>query len=450
MVTAKLLTISSRQDLGGCLRKIFDPVFWKQAYREVPGGGYRWSLPQLAYTAMALGLSTQPTLRDRFAESSALTANLFCKRHRPGTTYQGFADALRRVGLNLPQHMRAQLQRAVLSRFQRWGRLTFALDGSRVLLPYTKANVEEFGETRIKNRTESAPQLLVVAAVHLESRVLWDWEVEGGKASEPALAARLIERLPAGALIVKDAGTVSGGWVRNVLKSGRHLLMRVAGNFRLWAEAVKASARRGGEVWLWRDAGDGQPPVKLRLIALRRGRPGKRKGRKRKKPRVRYIYLVTDLSPEQLSDREAWRLYYGRWGANEIGFRGWKQVLRARKMLARSPAMARLETYYSLLAMQALQALQFLASASVARRGSLASTWRAWRHAVGQLAAGRCAADFGGSLKQCVVDGYQRHTPKQRRRAAQKKRPERLGPPVLRRLTRKLKLAWEREYQDVG
>lgn len=450
MGTPQILTISSRQDMGGCLRKIFDPVFWKDSYGQVPGGGYRWSLPQLAYTAIGMGLSTEPTLRDRFAEGRALSANLFCKRHRPGRSYQGFVDALRRVGLSLPQQLRGALQEAVLSSFQRWKRFSFALDGTRRLLPYTRANVEAFGETRIKNRTESAPQLLVVAAVHLESRVLWDWEVEGGQGSEPALAARLIERLPLGALAIKDAGTVSAQWVRDVLKNGRHLLMRVAGNFRLWTESVREAARRGAKVWLWCDQDKAQPPVKLRLIVLRRERVARGKGRQRHKKRVRTIYLVTDLGPAELSDAEAGRLYYGRWGANEIGFRGWKQVLLARKALARSPDMARLETCYSLLALQALQALQFVAAGPRARLGSLAATWRVWRRAAGQLAAGRCAANFGASLKNCVVDGYQRRRPKQRRRAAQKKRADRLRPPVLRRLTKAIRLAWERNFHDVG
>lgn len=450
MPTAQLLTIDSRQDLGGCLRQIFAPVFWKQAYRDVPGGGYRWSLPQLAYTAMAMGLSTQPTLGDRFGEARELTAGLFCKRHRPGTTYQGFADALQRVGPRLPRELRGALQRALCPRFAHWRRLAFGVDGSRRLLPYTRANAEAFGETRIKNRTESAPQLLVVTGVHLQSRTLYDWEVEGAKVGEPVLAGRLIERLPPGGLVVKDAGTVSGPWIRNVLHNGRHLLMRVAGNFRLWTESVQAVARRGGKVWIWRDGADDQPPVKLRLIVRRRDRSAKRRGRKRRKKRVRYIYFVTDLSPAQLSDREAGRLYYGRWGANEIGFRGWKHVLPARKGLARSPKMAVLETCYSLLALQALQALQLLASSPGAARGSLAGTWRMWRRAAGALAAGHCLANFGRSLRECVLDSHKRHRPKQRRRAAQKKRADRLRPPVLRRLTKGIKLAWERDFRDAG
>lgn len=450
MPTAQNLTISSRQDMGGCLRKIFDPVFWKESSRKVSGGGYRWSLPQLAYTAMAMGLSTEPTLRDRFTEARALTAKLFCKRHRPGRSYQGFADALRRVGPSLPEQLRGGLQGAVLSGFQRWKRLSFSVDGTRRLLPHTGANVEAFGETRIKNRTQSAPQLLVAAAVHLESRVLWDWEIAGGQGSEPDLAARLIQRLPLGALAIKDAGTVSAEWIGHVLQSRRHLLMRVAGNFRLWTESVREAARRGGSVWLWCKGDNGQPPVKLRLIVLQRQRAAQRKGRQRQKKRVRKIYLVTDLSPAELSDAEAGRLYFGRWGANEIGFRSWKQVLDARKALARSPEMAVLETSYSLLGLQALQVLQFLAAGPQARLGSLAATWRVWRQAAGQLAAGRCAANFGAALKKCVVDGYQRRRPKQRRRAAQKKRADRLRPPVFRKLTKAIRLAWERNFHEVG
>jgi len=452
------VTVGNRQDLGGCLREIFDPAFWKYAFQAVPSGAYRWSLSQLGYTAIAMALSPQPTLGDRFSDGRELTAALFCRRHRPGQTYQGFADALAREGEPLGRELRRRLQQVMGPGLDRWEGLAFAVDGSRQLVVHSAANVAAFGETRIKNRTASAPQLLVAAAVHIGSQVLYDWEVAGGNASEPALIARLIDRLPAGALVVKDAGTVSYDWIRGVLDSKRHLLMRVAGNFSLYAKSVATVARRGGTVFLWPAAKAGERPLRLRLIALPRKGPAKRKkGRKRgrkkgkgSKPRTRYIYLLTDLSPAELSEAQAGRFYWGRWGANEIGFRRWKQTLGARKMLSRSPEMAKLESFYSLLALQLLQVLQFLASSGAPRRGSVANTWRLWRKTVQQRVAGHCRADFGGRLRQCVLDDYQRHRPKQRRRAPQKKRLDRLGPPLLRKVPKALKLKWEREYQHAG
>lgn len=455
------VSIGDRHDLRGCLREILHDPFWKKTKAEVPTEAYCWQLPQLAVTALSLSLSCEPTMKDRFADSRALTAALFCKRHQPGKTFQGFCDAWRRVGLVLGLALRRRLQDVLWSETEKenWIERAFAVDGSRQGGPHSLANVEALGETRVKGRTESGPQLLVGAAVHLSSRVLYDWESTSGNGSEPELLERVIERLPDDVLVVKDAGTVGADWIWRVLAKQRHLLMRVAGNFRLYTETVAQTAARGGPVVLWAVTRPNEPPLSLRLIAIplpEKKAPPKRKrkkGAKRNqdgKTRRRYVYLVTDLTRAELSDEGAAELYRLRWGANEIGFRGWKETLDKRKLLSRTPEMAYLEHFYSLLAMQLLQVMQFAATGGAPRPGSLAETWRLWRRAVRALVAGRCFVNFGAGLKECVLDGYQRRRPRQRRCAPHKKRPITPGAPVLRKITKATKSLWKRKFQYVG
>jgi hypothetical protein len=429
------------------LREFFDPVFWKGSLAQLPSAGYRWTAAHLLYTAIALALSYEPTQKDRFQAARQFAAAFFDKRRRPGKTYTGFTDAWQRQGLAVGVLARRRLQEVLLPHFRGWASQAYALDGSRVLLPHSAANAAAYGETRIKNRTESAPQLLVVAAVQVSSQALYDWELAGGNGSEPALAARIIQRLPPGALVIKDSGTVGYKWLRDLLAGGRHILMRVAGNFKVWAEDVGQVRRRGGKVWVWPKDGKAQPPLKLRLIAVRV--TGRRKGRRgqRRKAQVSYIYLLTDLSRKQLSDREAGRLYRGRWGANEIGFRKWKQTLEARKLTARVPELAELECFYSLLALQVLQALQLVASRGRCAPGSVAQVWRVWREAVERLIQRRSTAGFAGRLKRCVLDSYKRRRPKQRRRPPRDKSPVSLGPPQIRRLTKATKRLWRERFQ---
>ena len=420
--------VQDRIALAGCLRQIFDAVFWKRWHQQGPDQPRRWCGANLSYVWIALALSARPGLVERFEEARAWTAQVFAKRKRPGTSYQGFVDASLLHGRELLETLRQRLQ-VVLQRHSAatlaWP--LFAVDGSRVRVPHTLANEAAFGLTRIKNRADSAPQLLVVAAVEMSRKVMWDWEVEDGNASEPELAARILRRLPAGALIVKDAGAVSHAWLAELLRGRRHILMRVAGNFRLWAAQVGATLERGGEVWL-HDREQRAAPLRLRLIAVhsRAARP---------------VYLLTDLPRTQVSDSLAGELYRQRWGASEIGFRSFKQTLSRTVLLARSPEMAVLECHYSLLGMQLLGALH--AETGGGPRWSLARTWRVWRTALTTALSG---PQLRMLVAACVLDGYKRRNPKSRRRAPHKKPWRQLGPPNLRRLTVAVRQRWTMNF----
>jgi hypothetical protein len=272
-----------------------------------------------------MSLSNERTLRDRFEYARNWVTETFNKLRRPGTTYQSFAAASLVYTKYLLQQLRQRLRILTAQRLKKststWPLI--AVDGSRLRLPHTQANVDKFGQTRIKGRADSAPQLLAVTAVSLQTGLLQDWEIAGGNASEPELAAAIIKRLPPEALVVKDAGKVSYTWFKELLESGRHILMRVGADFNLWAEQLNATLCEGGAVWLYPASAGKQAPLRLRLIAV----SVPRKKRKGTKQRLRIIYLLTDLSEAELSDREAGRLYRLRWRASEIGFRAFKQTL---------------------------------------------------------------------------------------------------------------------------
>ena len=86
--------INNRPGLAGCLREIFDPAFWKQVRTAPAQEGHRWTLPLLAYTWIAMSLSNERTLRDRFEYARNWVTETFNKLRRPGTTYQSFAAAV--------------------------------------------------------------------------------------------------------------------------------------------------------------------------------------------------------------------------------------------------------------------------------------------------------------------------------------------------------------------
>jgi len=295
----------------------------------------------------------------------------------------------------------------------------------------TKQN--KFGSTRIKNRAESAPQLLVCTAVEVGTRIPWDWEAAGGNASEPELIARIAQRLPSHALLVKDAGNVGYEWLAELLGSGRHILMRVAANYRLWAEQIGATLDSGGRVWLWCRNKPGTRPLELRLIAFTvRGNGGRKKK----------MYLVTDiLDAEILSDPAAKSLYKMRWGSSEIGFRDLKQTLEKAALHSRTPAHALLECEFALLGMQVLSLLYYTSPHTDGVRFSLAQGCRVWRRAIRDgLGYSRIQKLF----RACGLDQYVRKNPKTRRRAPQKKRPDTLSPPRLLKLTNRIKAEWHK------
>jgi hypothetical protein len=338
-----------------------------------------------------------------------------------------------------------------VARVGRW--LAFGLDGSKQNLPRTTANIARY---KANTRGPATAQGLVVAAFALGRKVLWDWEWAAVEAGERKLALPLAARLPARSLVVTDAGFVGFEWLREVLRGGKHVLLRVGANCRLWAEEGCVTEWRDGEVLLWPEKQQEAPPLQLRLLKLERVVCRKRKGGKRRKGRVpkQVVWLLTDvLREEDLSRQEAGEIFQRRWGGNEVGFRSWKRTLGAGKLLGRTPARAQREAELTLLGLQLLEVLVLRARARRQERRrekkergrvlSVAGARRIWRWGRRSAVAGNSTRRFAAELSAAVVDDYRRRKPKVKSRWPERKEHKSPGNPKLRRLPKRLKLLWQ-------
>jgi hypothetical protein len=170
---------------------------------------------------------------------------------------------------------------------------------------------------------------------HLATGLVWDFRRGDARASERGHLLDMLPALPAGCLLVADAGFVGYELFRGILDSGRHVLVRVGANVKLLTDLGWCVAEHdGGIVYLWpkgkRRAGE--PPLVLRLITLLDGRN-------------RRVHLLTDVlaaAAAEMTDAEAGRVYRQRWGV-ELIYRSLKQTMGKRKLRSRAPAHAAAE-----------------------------------------------------------------------------------------------------------
>lgn len=440
-----------RHDMGTCLREIFNPACCKHLRRAA--GDYdqqqrRWKIRDVLLAGMALVLQGAPTLAERFAAAREWLGTIRPKRRRPGRTLKGYLGALRRVPFAGLAAFKNELQAHMgveTARVGRW--LAYGLDGSKQDLPRTKANERHHP---VPTRGPETAQALVATAYALGTNVLWDWTWGPVVEGERALGLHVVRRLPPHSLVVTDAGFVGYEWVAEVLRGGRHVLLRVGANCRLWTAGRKAGEWRDGEVWLWPRKRRRAGPLRLRLIRLVRGR-GRRKTE---------VWLLTDiLAEDELGREEAGRLYARRWGGNEVGHRSWKRTLAGHKLLGRTPDLAEREGELTLLAQQWLATLVLLARRRRRKRRkeqrrerkvSIAAARQVWQRGVRSQAAGRSTRWMRTSLSEAVVDEYERKKPKQKRKWAKRKEHRSPGRPRLRRLPKRLKLLGERRLAEAA
>jgi hypothetical protein len=427
----------NRQGVAFCLSKIFTPAVWHNLGKLAPEfekDRERWFLRPLSLTALFNSLIEGRTLGTRFQDGRKMVGRLFEKEVRPGKHLSGFQAALRALPEKVIAGMRCACQEAVLAAGHdpaRVGRhLCFGVDGTNQEAPHTAANEEYYGIST----KGPLPQRLISTCFCLSQRVLWDWCAGPGNSSEPELILELIRRGPAGALYVKDAGTVGYEWFHEVLESGHHLLLRVGGNFSLWADEVGAVKEEGGRVWVWpqRRRKD-SPPIALRLIVYPRTYYKKKHGKI--VPRTETVYLLTDLPAEQLTVAEAQHLFGLRWPGNEIGHRGWKRILGKHKLASERPWNADKESEFSLLGCMFLQVLALIAQDPHAKEiPSLAQALDVWKDAVKAVLEGKAAAWLRARLKGCVLDKYVRHSAKVKRDSPPRKNHRPLKPPIFLQL----------------
>ena len=367
------------------------------------------------------------TLAGQFASARAVVVRMFPSFKRPGKTYQGFVKAMKVWGTllreRLAAHLRDQMRR-MDSCWRVMDILAFAVDGSRVECPRTKANQEQL---KCAGRKKTGPQLSLTTIYHMGSGCPWDYRIGPGVESERTHLRAMLSTLPEGATIVADAGFTGHDLLRSILLSGRHVLFRVGRNVTLLQKLGYARVENDSTVYLWpgRAQAEEQAPLVLRLIMLP-GRHG--------------VYLVTDRSEEELSFEQAGVLYRMRWGV-EVFYRSLKQTLQQRKMRSRAPRQAKMELSWAVMGLWVLSLAGVQAVVAKDKTPGNLSIALA-RNMVRQAMAARChrRTNLGKQLATALKDSYVRTGSKAARNWPHKKNERPADAP-------KIKLAQLRQVQ---
>jgi len=365
---------------------------------------------------------TSYTLRDRFAVSRDLLNHDLPRRQRVGRTYQGFIKAM--LGLSdvliprLQDHLRRCIEEIAGPHWTRQGWIAFAVDGTKIDCPRTKKNESFFG---CAGKKKCGPQQLLTTLWHMGTGLPWAWIIDKVTGSERDHLRRLVEFLPADALLVADAGFTGFDLLKQLDSQGVSFLIRVGANVTLLRKLGFGVEEHGNTVYLWPQNRRRCRPLVLRLIVVQPARG--------KKP----VYLITNVKDEEkLSGETASVLYRMRWGI-EVFYRSLKQTLQRRKMRSDAPRQAMLELHWSIIG---LLLLGLLSVSGIIDRGKDPLCWsvacalkqvrQAMRNGVVSLKS------FIRELSEAVKDTYARTSRKKARDWSHKKTQSPPGPPRLR------------------
>ncbi|MGV1080886.1 MAG: IS4 family transposase [Candidatus Nanopelagicales bacterium] len=408
---------SKRQPLSLAIKRfVVASVFVDIAVRS----DARWDPRRLSWQALLMAFDTGSALLDRFDNVRRHIGELFPKTRRVGRTYQGFVRALRRHSHTLlepmAEHFRKQTQAMAGPHWQREGFLAFAVDGSQVECPRTKANLEGLGT---RGKDPLGPSLWLTMIWHVGTGLPWVWRIGSATESEQRHLPEMLERLPARALLLMDAGFVGYELLQRILSQGHSFLVRVASHRQLLRFLGCAACQRNSTAYLWPAHHRDHPPLAMRLICRGSG-PHK-------------IFLLTNLSKEQLSPRQAGRLYRSRWGI-EVYYRTLKQTLGRRRMLSGTPELAKVELAWTLMGLWLLGLLGvevLILDGQSPWRLSAAATLRIVRKALNGQVRGPLRRPLAAAVKDTCV----RNSSKKARNWPHKKRDTSPRPPRMRHAT---------------
>lgn len=400
--------------------------------RYLPGRGLpligsdRWTDRLLVMVMLLMVFSSMGSLKDRFAEARGAVVKMYLSRRRMGKTYAGFIDKLRRRSGRLLELVTGVLRRRMIQGAgDCWkvGRhLAFGADGSKADAPRTKAN--EKGLT-IGGKRKSGPQQLLVTLMHVGTGLPWSWRRGQATSSERGLLLEQLGVLPAGALLLMDAGFTGHELLGLILAAGLQVLVRAGANVTLLRKLGWVVKEKGNLVYLWptQAQAEGGAPLLLRRIVVVDGR------------NRRMCLLTSLLDARALTVAEAVELYKRRWGI-EVLYRGLKQTLGRRKMLSDSPENAQVELDWTMAGYWMLGLLlweQRVEKVPVTR--GLVEALRLVRQAIADRGDKRVG--FATAWKKMTLDRYHRRHPKSARHWPHKKNDPPCGTPHLRMATLK-------------
>jgi hypothetical protein len=381
----------------------------------------------VVFVALLMSWEDAATLAARFGRARRAVTAMFPTRRTVGRTYQGFLKRLLPLGEQLLQtvtlHLRGVLERMAGPFGTREGFAAFAIDGSRIECPRTKANEAAFGHAGKKG---CGPQMWLTTLWHMGTGLPWAWKQGRSDECERRHLRDMLPLLPAGALVVGDAGFVGYDLLREILAGGRSFLVRIGGNVRLLKELGWVKRHGEDTVFLWPQKHHGQEPMVLRLIELQRG--------------DKKVYLLTNLPAESLEPRQASVLYGMRWGI-EVFYRSLKQTLEHRRMRSDAPAQAQAELAWSLVGLQ-LMGLMSVREMIAQDVDPLDWSVSASRDLIRQAMHGQGHRRLGGQgwknrLAACRKDRYVRTSSKKSRDWPDRKHGRPPGSPKIRNASEK-------------
>ncbi len=423
-------TRSYRSGLQDAIAKWLPSPFFS---RWRVAAGSKWSPLRLVWMALLMAWGAEPSLQARFAAGRAVLRSLFPKWPL-GKTYSGWYEAqltwLTPLRPALTKRLQGQLPGLAGRHWHREGWCAFAVDGSRVDCPRTRANEREL---KCAGRVKTGPQLFLTTLLHMGTGLPWDFRLGPGTDSERRHLEDMLPRLPRRALVVADAGFTGYELFRRLRAAGQSFLVRVGGGVHL-LKGLGYYQREGADtVYLWPTKEAHQPPLTLRLLV---------RGRGRKK-----VYLVTDvLAKGALSDRSAGVLYEMRWGV-EVFYRSLKQTLARRRLLSRRPEAAACEltwAVYGLWLLGLMSVSRIVARGGDPLRWSVAAARDRVREGLRQALRGRQDRSLPRDLGRAVTDDYRRRGPKAARDWPHKKNDGPPGAPKLRSATAEQRRAAKR------
>jgi len=334
--------------------------------------------------------SDEPTLGERLFAARRIADHLYQPQREFASSQQAFMKMLvrwtTRLVLAVQVALRRRMRHALSDLWMLHGFVLFGVDGSRVDVPRTKSHETYHAPARKKNgekvkrnrrqkprtaahtKKANTPHLWLTLLWHAGTGLPWDWRIGPTGSSEREHWMQMLDQLPPEALIAADAGFVGYEYLRAVVSSGRHLLVRVGSNVRL-LKKLGWSRETRGTVYLWPDraAVQHQPPLVLRLVVACGG----------KHP----VYLVTNVPISRMSDTHIVDTFRRRWGI-ELYFRQLKQTFGRRKLRCASAANAQVELQWSLVGLWCLALsaqVELSKSGIVPTRLSVAGALRAFR-----------------------------------------------------------------------
>jgi len=381
-------------------------------------------------------------------------------------SYQSLTNALQRyddqIRPMLWHHLQSLMEQCDENGFRIGIWLALAVDGSRVSVPRTLKNEQQFckaDKKKTKNRKAKkkrgrdakrkqapthkkkhynpqpvGPQMWLTLIWHIGQQLPWCWKTGPSYSSERHHVLEMLQqKYPENTLFCGDAGFVGYDFWRTIDDHGHHFLVRVGGNVRLLKKLGWYARERNGIVYCWPDKAvkKKQAPLVLRLLHFKDARNG-------------HIYLVTNvLNERQLSDAQAGKIFRQRWGI-EVQFRSLKQTFGRTKLRSNTPEKATIELHWSLLALWMVQLLAHKEQADVREPGektSVATILRIVRRMMQHdrdVRPGR--ESFQKQLAAAVTDNYERKSKKKSRNYPRRKEEPATGEPTIRCATKEHKL----------